>query len=286
MDLTLVLVTYRHRVALAACLDSLPAACTGLDYEVIVVDNASGDGLVDELARTHPDVRTIANPVNEGFARAVNRGLDIARGRCVALLNPDTVAGPGAFAALVRFVDANAEVGLAGPKVLDPDGGVQYSCRRFPTHWTGLFNRYSLPTRLFPRNPWSRAYLMLDFDHASTRTVDWISGACLVTRRDVVDRVGPMDEAFFLFNEDVDWCRRMHDAGYDVVYLPAAACTHAIGASKGAIPAWLIWRRHMGMRHYFRKHHPGPWPWMLITDLGIVARAAFQIALQPLKGRT
>ena len=283
MDLSLVLVTYRHRVPLAACLDSLPAACTGLDYEVIVVDNASGDGLVDELARTRPDVRTIANPVNEGFARGVNRGLEIARGRCVALLNPDTVAGPGAFAALVRFVDANPEVGLAGPKILDPGGGLQYSCRRFPTHWTGLFNRYSLLTRLFPQNPWSRDYLMLDFDHAATRDVDWLSGACLVARREVVERVGALDPAFFLFNEDVDWCRRMHAAGYDVVYLPEARVTHAIGASKGALPLWLIWRRHMGMRHYFHKHHPGPWPWMALTDLGILFRCAVQMALNPLR---
>jgi hypothetical protein len=283
MDLSLVLVTYRHRVALAACLDSLPAACAGLDYEVIVVDNASGDGLLDELARTRPDVRAIANPVNEGFARGVNRGLEVARGRCVALLNPDTEAAPGAFTELVRFVDQNPEVGLAGPKILDTGGGLQYSCRRFPTHWTGLFNRYSLWTRLFPGNPWSRAYLMLDFDHAAPRDVDWLSGACLVARREVVDRVGPLDPEFFLFNEDVDWCRRMHAAGYRVVYRPEATVTHAIGASKGALPLWLIWRRHMGMRHYFHKHHPGPWPWMALTDLGILARCAVEMALNPFR---
>jgi hypothetical protein len=280
-----ILVYYRAPEAIRACLASLPPALAGLTFEILVVDNASGDGMAAELRATHPEVRVLENPENVGFARGVNRGLAEARGRCLALLNPDTEVAAGAFGRLVAWLDAHPTTGAVGPKILDPDGSVQLSCRRFPTHWTGLFNRYSLLTRLWPSNPWSRAYLMLDFDHASTRTVDWISGACLVTRRDVVERVGPMDEAFFLFNEDVDWCRRMHAAGYDVVYLPAAECMHAIGASKGAIPAWLIWRRHMGMRHYFRKHHPGPWPWMLLTDLGIVARAAFQIALQPLKGR-
>jgi GT2 family glycosyltransferase len=283
MDLSLILVYYKAREHLRACLPSLPAACAGLSYEVIVVDNASADGVADEVRREFPHVRWIENSENVGFARGVNRGLAVAGGRAIALLNPDTIVEPGAFATLVRHLDASPGTGAVGPKILDPDGSIQLSCRRFPTHWTGLFNRYSLLTRLFPNNPWSRAYLMLDFDHASTRAVDWISGACLVTRRDVVERVGPMDEAFFLFNEDVDWCRRMHDAGYDVVYLPEARCMHAIGASKGAIPLWLIWRRHQGMRHYFRKHHKGPWPVMLLTDLGILLRCAAQVALNPLR---
>jgi GT2 family glycosyltransferase len=284
MDLSLVLVTYRHRDALAACLDSLPAACAGLRYEVIVVDNASGDGLVDDLARNRPDVRTIASPVNEGFARGVNRGLAIAQGRCVGLLNPDTVASPGAFTTLVGFADAHPDVGLVGPKVTDPDGGLQYSCRRFPSHWTGLFNRYSLLTRLFPNNRWSREYLMQDFDHASTLDVDWLSGACLVARRDAVERVGPLDPAFFLFNEDVDWAKRMHEAGYRVVYLPEAHVMHTVGASKGALPPWLIWRRHRGMMHYYHKHHPGPWWRMALADAGILLRCALQFAINPLRG--
>ena len=285
MDLSVIVVYYRSPRAMRACLAALPAALSGLTAEVLVVDNASGDGMADEIRRAHPAVRVFENTENVGFARGVNRGLGEARGRCLALLNPDTIVEPGAFAALVAHLDADPGVGAVGPKIVDPDGTLQLSCRRFPTHWTGLFNRYSLLTRLFPANPWSRDYLMLDFDHATTRAVDWISGACLVTRREVIDRVGPMDEAFFLFNEDVDWCRRMHLAGYAVHYLPAVSCMHEIGASRGAIPAWLIWRRHQGMRHYFRKHHPGPWPWMALTDLGIVTRAALQIALQPFRAR-
>jgi GT2 family glycosyltransferase len=285
MDLSLVLVTYRARGAIDACLASLPAACAGLEYEVIVVDNASGDGLADELRRTRPDLRVFENATNVGFARGVNRGLAEAQGRFLALLNPDTVAHPGVFTSLVRFLEANPDVGVAGPKILDPDGSLQLSCRRFPTHWTGLFNRYSLLTRLLPANRWSRDYLMLDFDHAQIRDVDWLSGACLVTRRDVFAKVGGLDEEFFLFNEDVDWCKRMHMAGYRVTYVPDVSVMHAVGASDGALPAWLIWRRHMGMRHYFHKHHPAPWPVTLITDLGILMRCAIQIVLTPLRRR-
>jgi GT2 family glycosyltransferase len=282
MDLSLILVYYRAPEALRACLASLPAALADLRSEILIIDNASGDGMAEEIRRLHSGIQLIESPANEGFARGVNRGIRESTGRCVALLNPDTRVEAGAFAKLVAHLDAHPEVGVVGPRITDPDGTLQLSCRRFPTHWTGLFNRYSLFTRVFPSNPWSRAYLMLDFDHATTRSVDWISGACMVTRRAVIDRVGMLDEAFFLFNEDVDWCRRMHAAGFRVVYLPAATCTHMIGASKGPIPAWLIWRRHEGMRHYFRKHHPGPWPWMLLTDLGIYSRAALQVATQPL----
>jgi N-acetylglucosaminyl-diphospho-decaprenol L-rhamnosyltransferase len=286
MDLSLVLVNYRHRVALAACLDSLPAACAGLQYEVIVVDNASGDGLIEDYARNRPTIRTIANTTNEGFARGVNRGLAIAQGRCVGLLNPDTIAYPDAFTRMVRFLDAHPEVGLVGPKVTDPDGGIQYSCRRYPTHWAGLFNRYSLLTKMFPRNRWSRSYLMLDFDHASTLDVDWITGACILARRDAVEAVGPLDPEFFLFNEDIDWSKRMHQAGYRVVYLPEAHVMHVIGASKGPLPLWLIWRRHMGMMHYYHKHHPGPWYWTLLTDAGILLRCAHQFVINPLRALT
>ncbi len=285
LDLSVVIVYYRSPEAIRACLASLPAALEGLESEVIVVDNESGDGVAATLPTLYPGVKVIDHGENVGFARGVNRGLEDATGRCIALLNPDTIVAPGAFALLVKWLDEHPETGAVGPKLFDPDGSVQYSCRRFPTHWTSLFNRYSVLTLMFPNNPWSRSYLMQDFDHASTRKVDWLAGACLVTRRDVIDRVGPMDPAFFLFNEDVDWCKRMHNAGYDVVYLPEATSLHAIGASRGPVPAWIIWRRHTGMRHYFHKHHPGPWWWMMLTDLGIVVRAVFQIVVQPIRGR-
>jgi GT2 family glycosyltransferase len=266
-----------------ACLATLPAACAGLRYEIVVIDNASGDGLVAELNRTRPDLRTIASPTNEGFAHGVNRGLAIAQGECVCLLNPDTLCEPGSLRHLVEFVRAHPDVGVVGPRLLDPDGAVQFSCRRFPTHWTGLFNRYSLLTRMFPNNPYSRHYLLLDFDHNALNDVDWVTGACLVARREVVDKVGGLDPEFFLFNEDVDWCRRMHDAGYRVVYDPGATVTHVVGASRASLPLWLIWKRHMGMRHYFRKHHTGPWPWLILTDLGILARCGIQILLKPFR---
>jgi GT2 family glycosyltransferase len=283
MDLSLIVVTYRHRDALMACLTTLPEALAGLRYEVIVVDNASGDGLVPELERTRPDVRAIQSPKNEGFARGVNRGLAVAQGEFVCLLNPDTECTPGSLAALVEFVRTRPDVGVVGPRLLDPDGSIQYSCRRFPTHWTGLFNRYSLLTRLFPDNRFSRHYLMLDFDHSSIRDVDWLTGACLVARRDVLNKVGGLDPEYFLFNEDVDLCHALHDAGFRVVYDADVTVTHVVGASRASLPLWLIWERHKGMMHYSHKHSTAPWPWLLLLDAGILARCAAQIVLKPLR---
>ena len=124
---------------------------------------------------------------------------------------------------------------------------------------------------------------MLDFDHASVCDVDWLAGACLVTTRTAVERIGPMDEKFFLWNEDVDWCRRAHDAGFRVVYVPDAVADHAVGASRKPQPAWLIWRRHLGMRHYAHKHRTAPWPLLWLTDLGIFVRAGLQIAANPFR---
>jgi GT2 family glycosyltransferase len=283
MDLSILVVSYRSLEPLRHSLPTHAAAGEGLAFETIVVDNASGDGTSDALRREFPGVTVIDQPTNVGFSGGVNRALREAKGRCLALLNPDAHPRPGALTTLVRFLDAHPDVGMAGPKILDPDGSLQYSCRRFPTRWTAFFNRYSLLSRLFPNNRWTREYLMLDFDHASVRDVDWLSGACLVTTREAVAKVGPMDEEFFLFNEDVDWCHRMHDAGLRVVYVPDAVAEHAIGASLRPQPAWLVWKRHLGMSHYAHKHHAGAWPWMVLTDLGIFARAALQIATNSIR---
>src|SRR5213083_421835 len=156
----------------------------------------------------------------------------------------------------------------------DPESGrlLEYSARAFPDHLTFLFNRYSLLTRLFPENRFSRRYLLTDWDHASVRQVDWLSGACLMVRREAIDRVGPMDEAFFLFNEDVDWCRRMRLAGWAVTYVPEAVVVHHIGASKAKVDPRVIFERHRGMIHYFHKHHPAPPPVSMLADALIMFR--------------
>lgn len=256
MDLSVVLVHYKSRDALSRCLESLGPALAGLDAEVVVVDNDSRDGAAAALRASHPGVRLIENADNLGYARAVNQGIRATTGAAVLVMNPDCEVRPDAVSLMLDQLRREPRTAIVGPRILNPDGTVEYSARAFPGPATVLFNRYSLLTRLFPGNPWSRRYLMSDWDHASVRAVDWLSGACLLVRRAAIEQVGGMDEAFFMFNEDVDWCRRMKLAGWSNVYLPAAEVVHEIGASRRRVAPRVIVARHAGMIHYFRKHHP------------------------------
>ena len=253
MDLSAVVVTYNSREHIAACLRSLAGARGALAMEVVVVDNASADGSVAEARAA--GARVVETGDNLGYARAVNRGTRETTGEFVLVLNPDCVVAPGALVALHAWMRANPRCAIAAPRILNTDGSVEFSARSFPTHLTFLFNRYSLATRLWPGNPWSRRYLLSDWDHASDRAVDWVSGACMLVRRSAIEQVGGMDEAYFMFNEDVDWCHAMKRAGWSVDFVAAAEITHHIGASKGRVSDKVILERHRGMIHYFRKYH-------------------------------
>ena len=285
MDLSVILVNYKMRDALLACMQSVADDAKGLVTEVVVVDNASGDGSRQAVAQRFPGARYIANPDNRGYARAVNQGLAATSGRYALIMNPDCDVKPGAIGALVRALDERPERAVAGPKILDGDGRLQYSCRAFPEPSTIFFNRYSLLTVLFPRNRYSQRYLMLDWDHASAREVDWLSGACMMVRREAVERVGGMDEHFFMFNEDVDWCRRFKLAGWTVLYEPAAVVVHHVGASRSKVATKVIVERHKGMIHYFHKHHPTPAPLSWIVDGVLMMRAGLMVAANALRWR-
>jgi N-acetylglucosaminyl-diphospho-decaprenol L-rhamnosyltransferase len=287
MDLSLILVSYRSREPLLACLRALrtDARAAGIHTETVVVDNNSRDGTIEALSAEFPDARLIANRENVGYARAVNQGLAATTAPFALVLNPDCTVHAGALRALLDHAAAHPRAGLVGPKILNPDGSLEYSARSFPDHLTFLFNRYSLLTRLFPGNRFSRRYLLTDWDHASVREVGWISGACMLARRAAVEQVGGMDEAFFMFNEDVDWCHRMKPAGWAVTYEPAAVVVHHIGASRSRVAARVIWGRHLGMIHYFHKHHPTSPLLSLPADALILLRAALMVLANALRLR-
>ena len=283
MDLSAVIVNYRSRDALLSCLATLPDAAPELEIETVVVDNDSRDGTAGALASGFPAVRLIANPENVGYARAVNQGVRATRGAFVLILNPDCELRATAARRLMDYLRDHPRAAIAAPRLLNPDGSLEYSARAFPDHLTFLFNRYSLLTRLFPGNRWSRRYLLSDWDHATVREVDWVSGACLLVRREAIDHVGGMDEAFFMFNEDVDWCRRMKLAGWTVSYVPDAVCVHHVGASRRRTAARVILERHRGMIHYFHKHHPIAPPLAWLADALILTRAWLMIAANALR---
>ncbi len=285
MDLSIIIVHYKAPEHLIECLAALRENQGSLAVETIVVDNNSRDGTPQVLAKRFPSARVIPNAENVGYARAVNQGIAVTRGEFVLVMNPDCEAQPGALPAMLGYLRSHPSTGVVGPKILNPDGSLEYSARAFPDHLAFLFNRYSLLTRLFPNNRFSRRYLLTDWDHASVREVDWLSGACLMVRRAAIDRIGPMDEAFFMFNEDVDWCRRLKMAGWAVTYVPDAVVVHHIGASKGRAGARVIFERHRGMIHYFHKHHPTHPVISVLADTFIMVRAGLMMAAHALRLR-
>ena len=270
IDLSVVIVSWNVCDLLRRCLHSVLGArplVTGneqdrarfrpvppeFSIEVVVVDNASTDDSVDMVRTEFPRVRMIANDDNRGFPAASNQGIAIAGGRYVLLLNPDTEVVGRALSVMITFADAHLDVGIVAPQLLDPDGSVQSSRRRFPTLATALFESTWLqpyaPRRLLKR------YHVLDQADDATLDVDWVTGAALMARRQAIEQVGPLDEGFFMYSEELDWCRRFRDAGWRVVYLPSAQIIHHEGkSSEQVVPARHMYFQTSKVR-YFRKHH-------------------------------
>ncbi len=225
LSLSIVIIHYNTPDDLGRCLVSLREQAPACDHEVVVVDNASTAPGLDELQASHPDVRWVRNAENLGYGRACNQGMALVPARYHLILNPDIVVLPGALDTLLAFAEAQPRAGIIGPQLLNEDGSIQESCRRFYTFWTLLLRRTFLG-KLLPGNRTVSRHLMRDFDHQSVRPVDWVLGGCLLVRREALDRCGPMDDRFFLYFEDVDWCYRMWRCGYEVVYLPDARFVH------------------------------------------------------------
>jgi hypothetical protein len=278
-EVSTVIVTYNSRTHVGQCLATLVEHTRGTSHEIIVVDNASADGTAEYVAAKHPGVRVIRRAENGGLSRALNEGVAVSSGRYVMALNPDTRIAHDAITRLAEYLRACPDVGVVGPKLLDDDGSLQLSCRAFPGYATAFFGRYGLLTRLIPNNRYSRRYLLTDFDHASARDVDWVSGAAMMFPRELFDRVGGWDAGFFMFNEDVDFCKRVHDAGMRVVYVPDAVVYHEIGVSKRA-PARIVIERHKSMWRYYRKHLRGNAAQDVATAAGIWSRCLVVLTVQ------
>ncbi len=224
-DVSVAIVSYNTKSDLVRCLATIRESGSRCSLEVLVVDNASSDGSADAVAREFPHVQLVRNAENAGYSRAVNQAIHAAGGRHVLILNPDIEVIPGSIDALLAHMSAHPRTGIAGGKLLNSDGTLQYSCRTFYTVSTLLFRRTPLG-RLFPKSRVVREHLMLDWDHASTREVDWMLGACLMVRAEAIREVGLMDERFFMYFEDVDWCYRMKQHGWSVMYVPDAVMKH------------------------------------------------------------
>lgn len=224
------IVNYRVPDALVACLRALESERRTIECSVTVVDNAPDESFLQRLSADFPWVRVIANRSNVGFARAHNQALRGSPADFFLLLNPDAVVQPGAVATLVRVLSDHPRAAIAGPCVVYPDGRPQPSRRRFPTPATFFVESTQLQ-RFFPRQPLIRRFYVQDQPDDALQEVDWVVGACLCVRAVAASQIGLLDERYFLYSEELDWCRRFRAAGWSALYVPAARVTHAEGAS-------------------------------------------------------
>ncbi len=292
-ELSVCIVNWNTRTDLELAVSSVLQADLGLATEVIVLDNASSDGSADMIAARFPEVRLLRSPENLGFARGYNRAAGEAAGRYLLLLNPDTVTRPGALRTLYAFLEANPKAGAAGPRLLNRDESLQFSCRRFPRPVAALFRNTPLG-KLFPRNRYTREYLMTDWGHDAPRDVDWISGAAMCIRRETWEQVGGFDEGFFMYAEDMDWCLRAHRAGWGISYVPQAVVMHCIGRSSDQVPVRMVIQFHRSMARFYLKHYAPGWPapvrWLPVIGVwlrcGVVLAETFwSMALNRLRGK-
>lgn len=252
MELTISIVTHNNAPLLAACLESVRSELeAGIEAEVFVVVNVPGDGSADMIRTRFPRVHIIENEAPRGFSANHNAVLRQARGRRVLLLNDDTVLHPGCLRALLQFLDAHPDAGIAGPRVLNADGSLQQSCYRLPT-LAVLFHDAFFLSSVFPRTLAIGGYKK--WPHTTAAAVGYVIGACMMIPRTALDRVGLLDEEFFLYSEEADLSKRMTDAGYRIYFTPDAEITHHGGASIAQLGPRQLDHFLTSMNRYYAKH--------------------------------
>jgi GT2 family glycosyltransferase len=253
-DLSVIIVTWNGKKYALECLDSLRALNTKLVLEVIVVDNASSDGTPDAIAQDYPEVKLFRNPANLGFAKANNIGIAACTGEYVALVNSDVVIPPGCFEKMVDYMNAHADIGLLGPRMLSPDGTVGQSVNRLPTVWNYLCFALGLHS-MVPHSKLFGGYLMAHYAYDKTEDVEVLTGWFWMAPRKAVEQVGGLDERFFMYGEDLDWSYRFLKAGWRVVFFAEAEALHYGAASSGQAPNRFYVEMVRANLQYFQKHY-------------------------------
>lgn len=260
--LSVVIVTFENENEIEDCLTALQADCqrSGLECRIIVIDNASKDSTCARVEAWYRlfgiQNQLIRNSQNLGFTVALNQGLRDCGGDYVLILNPDTVVQEDCVENLVNLLKNGQDVGIAAPQLRNPDGSLQPSCRRFPERRDVIFECLGL-SRLFSRSRLLNGWKMGDFDHRSRRSVEQPQGACLLTLPGVLRKVGLWDEAYPMFFSDVDWCHRVKNAGFDIIFEPEAKVIHRKGVSIYKRRAAMIWSSHISFHHYLMTYRTG-----------------------------
>lgn len=254
-DLSICIVTYKARDLLRDCLRSLCEQPPGPSLEILVVDNGSDDGTLEMLRGEFPEVRLILNPGNLGYTLPMNQALRAAGGRYLVQLNPDTKVVGGALKALFEYLEANPRVGIATPKVLNRDGSLQKQCRRSAARPWDTFTYFTGLSRLFPRSRLFARYLMTYLNEDEINEVEAVSGSCMFIRRAVIENIGYLDERYFAYQEDADFCFRARQAGWRIEYLPFARVIHYGGQGGTRVEVYRsIYEWHRSYFTYYRTH--------------------------------
>ncbi|MHB9036649.1 MAG: glycosyltransferase family 2 protein [Armatimonadota bacterium] len=251
MDLSISIVSWNTKDILDQCLKSIYDTTERIDFEVIVVDNASTDGTQVMVKAKYPQVRLIENVNNAGFAKASNQAYEVSSGRHFLLLNSDTICRDGALACLVRFLDDNPQAGVVGPLVLNVDETLQYSWAKFPTFWSevkGILCRTISESAAVPKTA-------EDVRSLGTFRTDWVGGCCMLVRRKAIENAGLMDENFFMYCEETDWCLRFAKCGWETWVDPQAEIVHLGGWSSKSASKNTLDYLIQSKRRYFSKHH-------------------------------
>ena len=252
-DISIIIVNWKVRPLLKKCLDSILKYKDNLNIEIFVIDNDSRDGSPEMIMADYSNVNMISLPSNQGFAKANNLGIKQAKGKYILLLNPDTEVTKGFFKKVIKYLDKHTDIGILGPKILNPDNSIQQSVRRFPTFFSQAL--VLLKLRNILDNKFLSHYLHLDFNYHKTQKVDQVMGAAMMIRKSVLDKVGLLDEKFFIWFEEVDYCKRVNDLGSVVKYFSEASIMHHGGSSFNkqlAIKNQIIFNK--SLLRYFKKH--------------------------------
>lgn len=255
MDVSILILNYNTCQLTLDCIQSVYQSHTQYAYEIIVVDNASSDGSATAIPAAYPELTFIANTDNVGFAKGNNQGMKVAQGRYILLLNSDTIVQSDTLETMVSFMDAYPRAGASGCKIVLPDGSLDKACKRgFPTPAASFYYAFGF-SKWFPDNPRFNGYQLGYLNPDESYPIDSLVGAFMLVRREVIEQIGGLDEAFFMYGEDIDWCYRIKEAGWEIHYRGNTQIIHYKGASSRRKPFKIIYEFHRAMWLFHRKHY-------------------------------
>jgi GT2 family glycosyltransferase len=285
IDVSIIILNYKTFDLTLNAIRSIYRSETRFHYEIILIDNGSQDGIIEQVHQEFPHVCTIQNDNNPGFAKANNQAINIALGRYCLLLNSDTVIQSDTLQVMLSFMDSHSRVGASGCKVILPNGELDKACRRgFPTPSASFYYAFGF-SKLFPDNPRFNQYQLGHLDQDQSYPVDCLVGAFMLVRKEAIDQVGLLDENFFMYGEDIDWCFRIKQAGWDIYYYPKTHIIHYKGASSRKRPFKIVYEFHRAMWLFHNKHYRKKYPFLIngMVYAGIGVKLLLSLLINTLK---